>query len=259
MGVGRELFALRKDGTEMRVEIGLNPIALGGERFVLASVIDITERLRGQEAEKAVREDVLRRSILDSIPFCIIATDSSGRIVTANPAAESLLGYAQAELVGRWITEIDGVERARYADGTPALSRVGGDEAEWTYRHRDGHVVPVAEAVVPMDVGDEPGFIVVAYDITHRIEARDRAEHLATHDSLTNLPNRGLLVRHLESGIRRSRPGPAPGRPPAAGRRPLQADQRLARPPHRRRDARGGRGAAAGLGPPVRRRGAPGR
>lgn len=201
MGVGRELFALRKDGTEMRVEIGLNPITIAGERFVLASVIDITERLRGQEAEKAVREDVLRRSILDSIPFCIIATDSAGRIVTANPAAEFLLGYAQSELVGRWITEIDAAERARYADGTPALSRVDGDEAEWTYRHRDGHVVPVAEAVVPMDVGDEPGFIVVAYDITHRIEARDRAEHLATHDSLTNLPNRGLLVRHLDAAF----------------------------------------------------------
>ncbi len=198
MGVGRELFGLRKDGTEMRVEIGLNPITIGGERYVLASVIDITERLRGQEAEKVASENLLRRTILDTIPFCVLVTDAVGRIVTANPAAESLLGYGPDELIGRWITEIDALERARYADGTPALSRVGADEAEWTYRHKDGYAVPVNEAIVPLPLGEEPGFIVVAYDIAHRIEARERVEHLATHDGLTNLPNRTLLVRHLD-------------------------------------------------------------
>lgn len=201
MGVGRELFGLRRDGSEMRVEIGLNPIVIDGRQFVLASVIDITERLDREEAEKVAREDVLRRTILDTIPFCIIATDEQGRIVTANPAAESLLGYSQDELVGRWLTDIDAVERARYADGTPALARVGG-EAEWTYRHRDGRPIPVSEAVVPLGTGnDGRGFIVVANDITHRIEARARAEHMATHDTLTNLANRALLVRHLDQSF----------------------------------------------------------
>ncbi len=44
MGAGRDLFALRRDGSEVQVEIGLNPVQIGGERLVLASIIDITER-----------------------------------------------------------------------------------------------------------------------------------------------------------------------------------------------------------------------
>lgn len=44
MGAGRDLFAQKKDGTEIQVEIGLNPIETPEGQVVLASIIDITER-----------------------------------------------------------------------------------------------------------------------------------------------------------------------------------------------------------------------
>ena len=50
MGAGRDLFGVKKDGTEIPVEIGLNPVEKDGKRFVLASVIDITERKKNEEA-----------------------------------------------------------------------------------------------------------------------------------------------------------------------------------------------------------------
>jgi PAS domain S-box-containing protein len=49
MGRGRDLFAVHKDGHPIAVEVGLNPVTLPEGAFVLAAVVDVTERRRLQD------------------------------------------------------------------------------------------------------------------------------------------------------------------------------------------------------------------
>lgn len=67
MGTGRDLFGRRKDGTEVPVEVGLNPIHTSEGRFVLASVIDISERRRAEQEATEQRNELFHLSRVTSL------------------------------------------------------------------------------------------------------------------------------------------------------------------------------------------------
>jgi PAS domain S-box-containing protein len=92
MGVGRELFAIRKNKTELPIEIGLNPIVTIDGTMVLASIIDITERKKAEERF---------RLVVESSPNAMILINQEGNITLINKQTEILFGYRRTELIGK--------------------------------------------------------------------------------------------------------------------------------------------------------------
>ena len=60
MGMGRDLVAKRKDGSEFPVAVSLSYTKIEGELMVMAFVSDITERKRAEEALKKSEEQLLQ-------------------------------------------------------------------------------------------------------------------------------------------------------------------------------------------------------
>jgi two-component system sensor kinase FixL len=99
MGAGRDLYARRKDGSEVRVEIGLNPIRTEQGLLVLTSIVDISERKKSEEALE--KERAFLRQVIDIDPNFIFAKDREGRFTLANRAVAEAYGTTVEDLIGK--------------------------------------------------------------------------------------------------------------------------------------------------------------
>lgn len=188
MAANKKLRALHQNGTEFPVEISLSPIDLNGEKLIITSVTDITERVKAEEQIK-IANDALTiersflKALINTIPDLIWLKDPDGVYLACNPAFERFFGRSEAEIVGR--TDYDFVpqdlgdffrakDKAAMEAGKPTVNE------EWITFAADGHQALIITTKTPMRQidGKLMGVLGIAHDIT---ELRGNQAELEQH------------------------------------------------------------------------------
>ncbi|NQD91169.1 PAS domain S-box protein, partial [Pseudomonas sp. CrR25] len=163
---------------------------------------DITARQQAETALKASQEKFAKA--FHSSPDAITITErDSARYLEVNEGFSRLTGFRPDEVIGRTALEMNVWANPRERqEMLEALRRDGRVvHREMLGRHRDGRVKTVDVSVEPIDLNGVDCLLLTARDISQLKEAQAQIQHLAYHDSLTNLPNRALLMDRLTQQI----------------------------------------------------------
>jgi PAS domain S-box-containing protein len=165
------------------------------------SVADITSSRNVQlalEKEKVRVQSAQGRdqALLNSIGEGLVVIDQHGDVAIVNPVGARMLGYSQAELIGKWFPS---AFRAFNADGEqidpmerPAIQAISQGRAVTKnafYQRKDGTIFPVGLNISPVIIDGRPaGAVEVFRDITREKEleqAKEEFVSLASHQLRT--------------------------------------------------------------------------
>jgi len=207
-GNPHELFTMeqiRKDGKLILVEGSVFPLRNGNGKIVGFRGIgrDVTERTQMEEALRLSGERY--RTILEEIEEGYYEVDLEGNFTFANDAACNQFGYLREELIGMnyrvYIPKEDVKNVYRtwnkvYRTGEPVKS------FPFATIKKDGTHIYLETSISPLrnKQGKIVGFRSISRDITERKQFEQKLAEMATHDSLTGLPNRILLSDRLLVG-----------------------------------------------------------
>jgi diguanylate cyclase (GGDEF)-like protein/PAS domain S-box-containing protein len=169
---------------------------------VIGTLQDVT-----QEAAARSTRDLLSY-VVQSTGDAIITKAPDGTITSWNRGAEQLYGYSAEEAIGRESGMTEPEHRAgewqKILQTVLSGESIEGFETERV--RKDGRVIAVSLTVSP--VTDSGGRIVsaaiIARDTTERVRYEERLRHMADHDQLTGLFNRGRFDEQLKRELARA-------------------------------------------------------
>ena len=138
-----------------------------------------------------------------------IAVIQDGTVVYANREISNMLGRTLEELKSLpSFLEVVAPEFRKMAAKNHSR-RVAGEYVQQRYEllltRASGEIFPVEVSGTTIKWHNQPAALNVLMDITDRKQAEEKIRHLALHDSLTDLPNRRLLMDRLEQAIETAR------------------------------------------------------
>jgi len=163
MGIGMDLSARRKDGTEFPVEVSLGHVKTADGLLVMSFITDITERKRSDEQ---LREQA---ALLDQTKDAVVVRDSSDKILYWNKGAELMYGWTATEAIGADSKHL-------YSGGTgeqfETARKTTLEQGEWSgeFQHitKDGREILVESRWTSMRQGEKktPLILIINSDVT---------------------------------------------------------------------------------------------
>ena len=189
----------RRDGTPLHVDVTLVRVDLHGQRAVLATWYDLTDRRRADALEQRAR------AVFENTTEGIMLTDADNRIVAVNPAFSTITGYGSEEVIGERpsLLQSGRQDREFYRKLWHELKDAGSWRGEIWNRRKDGEVY--AEWLSISEIRDADGTVQnrigVFSDITRMRRSEEEIDHLTHFDPITGLPNQTLLRARLEQAL----------------------------------------------------------
>jgi diguanylate cyclase (GGDEF)-like protein/PAS domain S-box-containing protein len=203
-----EFRIIRKDGTVRWVESFPSRIEYRGKPALQVAMVDVTERKLAEATLKNSEERY--RTLVESSTDAILMLDREKNAITCNQAFLALFGYQKKEIEGQSVRIIHPSEESfrTYGKATyPLVERVGSLREEWDLMRKDGMIFSAEIVTSPIRSpdGTTTGYICIIRDITERKRAEEELAYMATHDSLTGLPNRTLFTDRLTMALVQAR------------------------------------------------------
>ncbi|MBA3029291.1 MAG: PAS domain S-box protein [Desulfobacteraceae bacterium] len=196
----------KKDGTKSFNEISASLIRNAeGEPVGFRGIArDVTERMR---MEEQIRESEERyRTIIEEMEEWYFETDLTGNITFCNDIFADILGYHHKELTGlNFQTFINKDDSDSVTNLFKQVFTTGQPTKNFPYEfiRPDGSKLFAEFSIFPKWDKDAKvvGFRGIGHDITVRKSAEERIQYLATHDTLTGLPNRYMFSQLLTHAL----------------------------------------------------------
>jgi PAS domain S-box-containing protein len=200
MGERGRVTGRRRSGEIFPADASISRVDVDGTKIYTAVLRDITQDVRAEEALRQANENFA--ALIAASPLAVITLDLEGRVEIWNPAAESIFGWPQQEVIGRPLPIVPDDRHDEFERELEATRQGGvtsGVETEGLHRDGSRVAVSISTAALRSPTGEVHGEVKLIRDVTERRRAEEVQRRLtaileATPDMVSTADPLGRIL-----------------------------------------------------------------